>query len=68
MEHRQNRRAQQTRERLRTAPHRLFLKQVYLVTSIDAILAEADISSEETLYLCCLRGPSVHKIDSSVIL
>src|SRR5713226_8482470 len=50
MEHRQNRRAQQTRERLRAAAHRLFLQQGYLATSIDAILAEAGISSKETLY------------------
>ncbi len=50
MEHRQNRRAQQTRERLRGAAHRLFLQQGYLATSIDAILAEAGISSKETLY------------------
>src|SRR5436189_659929 len=50
MEHRQNRRVQQTRERLRAAAHRLFLQQGYLATSIDAILAEADISSKETLY------------------
>jgi len=50
MEHRQHTRAQQTRERLRTAAHRLFLQQGYLATSIDAILAEAGISSKETLY------------------
>jgi TetR/AcrR family transcriptional regulator, mexJK operon transcriptional repressor len=50
MEHRQNTRAQQTRERLRAAAHRLFLRQGYLATSIDAILAEAGISSKETLY------------------
>jgi AcrR family transcriptional regulator len=50
MERRQNTRVQQTRERLRTAAHRLFLQQGYLATSIDAILAEADISSKETLY------------------
>jgi AcrR family transcriptional regulator len=50
MEHRQNTRVQQTRERLRVAAHRLFLQQGYLATSIDAILAEADISSKETLY------------------
>src|SRR6266700_547463 len=42
--------AQQTRERLRAAAHRLFLQQGYLATSIDAILAEAGISSKETLY------------------
>ena len=50
MEHRQNTRAQQTRERLRTAAQRLFLQQGYLATSIDAILAEAGVSSKETLY------------------
>src|SRR6266576_5657140 len=50
MEQRHSRRVQQTRERLRTAAHRLFLQQGYLATSIDAILAEADISSKETLY------------------
>src|SRR5207244_7472754 len=50
MEHRQNTRTQLTRERLRAAAHRLFLQQGYLVTSIDAILAEAGISSKETLY------------------
>jgi TetR/AcrR family transcriptional regulator, mexJK operon transcriptional repressor len=50
MEQRQSRRVQQTRERLRVAAHRLFLQQGYLATSIDAILAEAGISSKETLY------------------
>ena len=50
MEHRQNTRTQQTHERLRTAAHRLFLQQGYLATSIGAILAEAGISSKETLY------------------
>ena len=50
MEQTLSRRAQQTRERLRTAAHRLFLQQGYLATSIDAILAEAGISSKETLY------------------
>ncbi len=50
MEHRQSGRTQQTRERLRAAAHRLFLQQGYLATSIDAILAEAGISSKETLY------------------
>ena len=50
MENRQNTRIQQTRERLRVAAHRLFLQQGYLATSIDAILAEAGISSKETLY------------------
>jgi AcrR family transcriptional regulator len=50
MEHRENTRTQQTHERLRAAAHRLFLQQGYLATSIDAILAEAGISSKETLY------------------
>jgi TetR/AcrR family transcriptional regulator, mexJK operon transcriptional repressor len=50
MEQRQSRRVQQTRERLRAAAYRLFLQQGYLATSIDAILAEAGISSKETLY------------------
>lgn len=50
MEGRQHTRTQQTRERLRAAAHRLFLQQGYLATSIDAILAEAGISSKETLY------------------
>src|SRR6476469_3792518 len=50
MEDRANRRAQQTRVRLRTAAHRLFLRQGYLATSIEAILAEAGIASKETLY------------------
>ena len=46
----QNIRVQQTRERLRTAAHRLFIQQGYQATSIDAILAEAEISSKETFY------------------
>ena len=50
MENRQTTRTQQTRERLRAAAHRLFLQQGYLATSVDAILAEAGISSKETLY------------------
>ena len=50
MEYRQNIRAQQTREKLRDAAHRLFLQQGYQSTSIDAILVEAGISSKETLY------------------
>ncbi len=50
MEHRQNRRAQQTREQIRAAAQRLFLQHGYLATSTDAILAEAGISSKETLY------------------
>lgn len=43
-------RAEQTRQRLRTAAHRLFLRQGYHATSIEAILAEAGIASKETLY------------------
>ena len=50
MEHRPNTRTQQTHERIRAAALRLFLKLGYLATSIDAILAEAGISSKETLY------------------
>ena len=50
MEQQGNRRAEQTRERLRAAAHRLFLRQGYLTTSIEAILAEAGIASKETLY------------------
>ncbi len=50
MEHAPNTRTQQTRERIRAAALRLFLQQGYLATSIDAILAEAGISSKETLY------------------
>jgi TetR/AcrR family transcriptional repressor of mexJK operon len=50
MENRQHTRTQHTRERLRAAAHRLFLQQGYLATSIDAILAEAGISSKETIY------------------
>jgi AcrR family transcriptional regulator len=50
MEHGQYSRSQQTRQRLRSAAHRLFLQHGYLATSIDAILAEAGISSKETLY------------------
>jgi TetR/AcrR family transcriptional regulator, mexJK operon transcriptional repressor len=50
MEHIQNTRAQQAHERLRAAAHRLFLQRRYLAKSIDANLAEAGISSKETLY------------------
>src|SRR6266702_612809 len=50
MEHRQNTRAQQTRERLRAAAHLLFLQHGSQATSINAILAEAGISSKETFY------------------
>lgn len=39
-----------TRARLREAAHRLFLQQGYQATSIEAILAEAGVSSKETLY------------------
>ena len=50
MEQLVNKRVQQTRERLREAAHRLFLQQGYQATSIEAILAEANVSSKETLY------------------
>src|SRR5438270_6930968 len=50
IEQRQNNRTQRTRERLRKAAHQLFLEQGYQATSIDAILAEAGISSKETFY------------------
>ena len=50
MKQRQNIRAQQTQERLRTAAHRLFIQQGYQATSIDSILSEASISSKETFY------------------
>ena len=50
MERQTDARAQRTRGRLRSAAHRLFLRQGYLATSIDAILAEAGIVSRETLY------------------
>jgi TetR/AcrR family transcriptional regulator, mexJK operon transcriptional repressor len=50
MEHRHNRRTQQTREQIRAAAYRLFLQHGYLATSTDAILTEAGISSKETLY------------------
>src|SRR3989440_3918424 len=50
MKHRQTTRPQQTRERPRAAAHRLFLQKGYRATSIDAILAEAGVSSKETLY------------------
>ncbi|HEV2235225.1 MAG TPA: helix-turn-helix domain-containing protein, partial [Ktedonobacterales bacterium] len=43
-------RAQHTRERLRAAAHRLFLRQGYQATSIEAILAEAGVASKETFY------------------
>src|SRR5690242_12609213 len=50
MKHKHNLRNQHTRDRLRSAAHRLFLQQGYQATSIDTILAEAGISSKETLY------------------
>jgi AcrR family transcriptional regulator len=50
MEPRPSKRVQRTREQIRTAAHRLFLRQGYLATSTDAILAEAGVSSKETLY------------------
>jgi TetR/AcrR family transcriptional regulator, mexJK operon transcriptional repressor len=50
MEHRQKRRAQQTREQIRAAAYRLFLQHGYVATSTDSILVEAGISSKETLY------------------
>src|SRR5260370_42316099 len=50
MKQRQNIRAQQTQERLRTAAHRLFIQQGYQATSIDSIISEASISSKETFY------------------
>ncbi len=43
-------RSQQTRDRIRAAAQRLFLQHGYHATSTDAILAEAGISSKETLY------------------
>src|SRR5262252_7401998 len=49
-QYRQHERAQQTRSRLRAAAHQLFLRQGYLATSVDSILAEAGIASKETLY------------------
>lgn len=50
MDRPEKRRTQRTRERIRAAAKRLFLQQGYLATSTDAILAEAGISSKETLY------------------
>ena len=50
MEHRHGRRTQQTRDQIRAAAQRLFLKQGYLATSTDAIMVEAGIASKETLY------------------
>jgi TetR/AcrR family transcriptional repressor of mexJK operon len=50
MEKRQNSRAQKTREQIRNAAYPLFLQHGFLGTSTDAILAEAGISSKETLY------------------
>jgi TetR/AcrR family transcriptional repressor of mexJK operon len=48
--HQPSKRAQQTREQIRAAAHRLFLQHGYVATSTDAILAEAGIASKETLY------------------
>jgi AcrR family transcriptional regulator len=50
MKRKQNTRNQQTRERLRSAAHHLFLRQGYQATSIDAILADSGVASKETLY------------------
>lgn len=50
MTQRQTGRAQHTRERIRAAAHRLFLRHGYQATSTDAILAEAGVASKETLY------------------
>jgi TetR/AcrR family transcriptional regulator, mexJK operon transcriptional repressor len=50
MQRTQGDRAQRTRERIRAAARRLFLAQGYVATSTDAILAEAGVSSKETLY------------------
>jgi AcrR family transcriptional regulator len=50
MQQRQNKRTERTRAQIRSAAHRLFLRQGYLATSTDAILAEAGIGSKETLY------------------
>lgn len=50
MEQQSNKRTRRTREQLRAAAHRLFLQRGYQATSTDAILAEAGISSKETLY------------------
>jgi TetR/AcrR family transcriptional repressor of mexJK operon len=50
MEQPVDKRVQQTRERLREAAHRLFIQQGYQPTSIEAILAEAGVSSKETFY------------------
>src|SRR2546430_4343929 len=50
MKTRQQSRAQKTRAQIRAAAHRLFLQHGYLATSTDAIMAEAGISSKETLY------------------
>lgn len=50
MEGQISKRAQETRERLRRAARRLFLRQGYQATSVEAILAEAGVSSKETFY------------------
>lgn len=43
-------RAERTRERILAAAQRLFLERGFQATSTDAILADAGISSKETLY------------------
>jgi TetR/AcrR family transcriptional repressor of mexJK operon len=50
MSSRQNKRALQTREQLRAAAQRLFLRDGFAATSTDAILAEAGVASKETFY------------------
>ena len=50
MEMRENKRTQQTRERILAAAQKMFLQQGYLATSTDALLVEAGIASKETLY------------------
>jgi len=50
MDGRHDKRVQKTREQIRAAAHRLFLEHGFLGTSTDAIMAEAGISSKETLY------------------
>jgi TetR/AcrR family transcriptional regulator, mexJK operon transcriptional repressor len=43
-------RSDKTRQRVLAAAERLFLERGFQATSTDAILAEADVSSKETLY------------------
>lgn len=45
-----SRRTEKTREAILAAAHRLFLARGFHATSTDAILAEAGVSSKETLY------------------